>query len=168
MALDQRNIRQTERLRGWGFGDRGNAHSRGCETLNDAEMLKRWPRVLAPTLGSVEPFTHDMRSVCSRYGAEFSATAADDIVGVADNAGQGQWPLNGLRHTGDGSSGWFIWAGETLSPEPDFFKPTHAAHLRERCPEILSFLGLGPGWRFLVAPGQEDVWFDPNLLADEP
>jgi hypothetical protein len=24
---------------------------------------------------------------------------------------------------------------------------------------------LGPGWRFLVAPGQEDVWFDPNLLS---
>ena len=25
-------------------------------------------------------------------------------------------------------------------------------------------LGLGPGWRFLIAPGHEDVWFDANLL----
>jgi hypothetical protein len=23
---------------------------------------------------------------------------------------------------------------------------------------------LGPAWRFLIAPGYEDVWFDPSLL----
>lgn len=27
-------------------------------------------------------------------------------------------------------------------------------------------LGLGPGWRFVVDPTYEDVWFDPILLDD--
>jgi len=29
------------------------------------------------------------------------------------------------------------------------------------------FLGLPPGWRVLLAPGQEEVWFDAELLSVE-
>ena len=46
------------------------------------------------------------------------------------------------------------------SGQPDFFRPTHAAHLIDRCPEVMPMLGLPEGWRFLLAPGHEDVWFD--------
>lgn len=46
----------------------------------------------------------------------------------------------------------------------EFFNVLCASHLHERCPEILKYLGLAPGWRFLVAPGYEDVWYDANLL----
>ena len=28
----------------------------------------------------------------------------------------------------------------------------------------LPYLGLAPGWRFLIAPGYEDVWYDEKLL----
>jgi hypothetical protein len=28
----------------------------------------------------------------------------------------------------------------------------------------MKYLGLAPGWRFLVAPGYKDVWFDAKLL----
>ena len=27
--------------------------------------------------------------------------------------------------------------------------------------------GLPPGWRFLIAPGHEDVWYDGSLLDPE-
>jgi hypothetical protein len=46
----------------------------------------------------------------------------------------------------------------------DFFAPLHAGHLRDELPEVLAFLALPPGWRFLLAPGPEDVWYDETLL----
>lgn len=35
----------------------------------------------------------------------------------------------------------------------------------DRCPEVLPYLGLPPGWRFRIAPGHSDVWDDPELLT---
>lgn len=74
-------------------------------------------------------------------------------------------PLNGLRHRPvEGTSGWYIWGGTTLSEASDFFTPLHHHHMPEYCPAALPFLSLPPGWRFLVAPSRVDVWFDPALL----
>jgi hypothetical protein len=56
------------------------------------------------------------------------------------------------------------WARTEFSTDLDFFQPMHAKHLRERCPEIIRFLALPPGWRFLVAGDYEDVWWDETLL----
>lgn len=78
-----------------------------------------------------------------------------------------QVPLNGLRHRPEGgTSGWYIWGGTTLSEAPGFFAPLHHHHVREHCAAALPYLALPPGWRFLVAPGQVDVWFDPALLEE--
>jgi hypothetical protein len=77
----------------------------------------------------------------------------------------GKAPVNGLRHppTGD-TTGWYLWAGEELEQRDDFFQPVHVEHLSELLPQVLPYLDLGPGWRFLVADGQEEVWFDASLL----
>lgn len=75
-------------------------------------------------------------------------------------------PLNGLRHPPEeGTSGWFVWAGRELPDDPDFFVPLHVEHLDDWCPQVLPYLALPPGWRFLLAPGHEDVWHDPTLLV---
>ena len=42
--------------------------------------------------------------------------------------------------------------------------PRHVSHLRDRLPEVEQYLGLAPGWRFLITPDYEDVWFDESLL----
>jgi hypothetical protein len=55
-------------------------------------------------------------------------------------------------------------AGPELSDSPDFFVPLHVRHLQEWCEQIVPFLALPPGWRFLIAPDYEDVWFDESLL----
>jgi hypothetical protein len=60
--------------------------------------------------------------------------------------------------------GWYLWAGEGFSEAPDFFEPLHVDHLVGRCPAVLPYLALGPGWRFLMANGHEDVWYDESLL----
>ncbi len=107
-----------------------------------------------------------MKAVCRRHGAPYVPTPLDAMAGVALNVGSGLLPLNGLRHRRGTTSGWFIWAGEELGEADDFFAPTHLHHLVGRCPEVLPMLGLGEGWRFLIAPGYEDVWFDPSLLTE--
>jgi hypothetical protein len=79
--------------------------------------------------------------------------------------GTGLRPLNGLRHSPqDGTSGWYLWAGEEQAREPEFFEPIHATQLAVRCPEVIPYLGLGPGWRFSLAGDHVDVWWDPELL----
>lgn len=102
---------------------------------------------------------------CRRYEAEFCPAAANNKIGIAMNARTGLLPLNGLRHPSEGdTTGWYIWAGEKMSESPDYFAPLHVEHLHEWCPQVIKFLGLPPGWRFLVAKDHEDVWFDESLL----
>lgn len=110
---------------------------------------------------------HDRRAVCRRHGAGFRDTPPESIIGVADNVRAGAYPLNGLRHAVGSTSGWFIWAGSNVASEPYFFRPLHAHHLLGRCPEVMPMLGLAEGWRFLIAPGHEDVWYDASLLDDK-
>lgn len=55
-------------------------------------------------------------------------------------------------------------ASSDMAARPDNFEPLYVEHLIERCPSILKYLGLAPGWRFLLAPNYEDLWFDEKLL----
>jgi hypothetical protein len=108
----------------------------------------------------------NQEAVCSRFNAEFVATQADTKIGIALQT-LGSVPVNGLRHLPvNGTSGWYVWAGEVLSTDPDFFKPVHVSHLEQLCPEVIPYLGLAPGWRFLLAPNYEDVWFDPSIVHE--
>ncbi|MFS2207491.1 hypothetical protein [Variovorax sp. Varisp36] len=105
------------------------------------------------------------RELCRRLPTEFFAAPPACTLGIALNVRDGILPINGLRHPPSaGTSGWYIWAGEEFSTEADFFKPLHIEHLDGWAPEIKKYLGLPPGWRFLIAPGYEDIWFDEKLL----
>jgi hypothetical protein len=104
------------------------------------------------------------REKCQQYGAGFRPCDCSYKIGISESALQGQLPLNGLRQFPEsGTTGWFIWGGE-WSDDPDFFKPLHLYHLDRLCSDASPFVALPPGWRFLVAPGYEDVWFDSTLL----
>ena len=107
------------------------------------------------------------REICEKFDAKYVACEASLKIGVSKNIRSGELPLNGLRYspTGD-TTGWYLWAGEHLSDAPDFFMPLHASHIDEWCPALSNYLGLAPGWRFLVAGDHVDVWFDETLLSD--
>ncbi len=105
------------------------------------------------------------KEVCEKYGAAYYPSPLDMKVGIALNVREGVVPINGLRHPPEGdTTGWYIWAGEELSSDPDFFKPLHVEHLPDWCPQVQKYLGLPPGWRFLIAGDYEDVWYDESLL----
>lgn len=110
------------------------------------------------------PMFEIQMALCRRVGADFQASPPDLKVGVA-LATVGKRPINGLRHPPEGdTTGWYIWAGEDFSQALEFFEPVHVEHIAELLPRAIPYLGLAPGWRFLLAENQEDLWFDPMLL----
>ena len=106
--------------------------------------------------------------LCAEYDVPWVPPMGGSIVGVARELGDGRWPIHGLRHRLEGTTcGWYLWSGEgEINQDPDYFQALHVEHLRDRCPQVLPYLGLPPGWRFLIAPGYSDVWMDPGLLID--
>jgi hypothetical protein len=105
------------------------------------------------------------RAKCEHVGAPFFGAPADAVVGVAEGIDKPGVVLNGLRHAPSAaSSGWYIWPG-AIEPTSaaDYFAPIHLDHLSLLCPRVVPFLGLPPGWRFLIADDYEDVWFDPPI-----
>jgi hypothetical protein len=98
--------------------------------------------------------------LCVRLGLEFVKVDPWQVIGLARNVASNLKPINGLRNLPTQKSrGWFIWAGQELSSDSDFFQPVHAVHLISTRPSILKYLGLPPGLRFLVVPDEkyEDV-----------
>jgi len=107
----------------------------------------------------------EQMAVVARYGVKPLLPNPDEKLGIAEIVRSQQWPLNGLRHPKTSNTcGWYIWSGEELSSAPDFFVPLHVSHLEEWAPAVVPYLALPPGWRFLIAPDYEDVWFDESLL----
>jgi hypothetical protein len=108
--------------------------------------------------------TSEQRNICERVGSVVVSVDPEMKIGVAI-ATLGMLPLNALRHPPEnGTAGWYIWGGECLSRDDDFFQPLHAGHLAEHAPQLVPYLALAPGWRVLLAPGVEDVWHDDALL----
>ncbi|NVN48000.1 hypothetical protein HW542_14465 [Asaia spathodeae] len=106
------------------------------------------------------------KKICERYGSEFFPPSDYDKVGISQNVKNGTRPLNGMRINPEhNTSGWYIWGGEILSKDPDFFLPLHYSHVGAWENLLVPYLGLAPGWRFLITETYEDVWFDgDNLL----
>jgi len=105
------------------------------------------------------------KAICERYGSLLYESPLFFKVGISLNVRNQIWPINGLRHPiTEDTTGWYIWAGEEFSTDPNFFVPIHVDHLNEWCPIVMKYLGLAPGWRFLVTPNYEDVWEDSDLL----
>jgi hypothetical protein len=106
----------------------------------------------------------EQMKLCQKYGTTFYESPGFLKVGISRTVKDGARPINGLRHPQEGdTTGWYIWGGQ-YSNDPDFFIPLHVEHLQEWCPMVLKYLGLPPGWRFLITENYEDVWKDESLL----
>jgi hypothetical protein len=112
-------------------------------------------------------FSRERQDICAKFDVPFVDVDQSQTMGVAENVRHNVMPINGLRLSPDGDfSGWYIWAGTNMHPEDDdFYKPLHVSHIDNWNPLVSKYLGLAPGWRFLVAEGHEDVWFDPSILG---
>ena len=110
-------------------------------------------------------FELEQKEMCRRFDVVYKSLDTTLKLGISDNFFSGVLPLYGLRHCQDNDTcGWYLWAGEEFSTAKDFFKPFHIYHLIVHSPEVLKYLALPEGWRFLTDGEYEDVWFDPKLL----
>jgi hypothetical protein len=108
--------------------------------------------------------TVEQQEICKRVGSAVVPVDPEMKVGIA-TATLGMLPLNALRHPPErGTTGWYIWGGDNLAENEDFFQPLHASHLAAHVPRLLPYLALAPGWRVLLAPDVEDLWYDHALL----
>ena len=93
--------------------------------------------------------TRSARDICAAYGSKFFPPSPLDKVAIALNT-LDQPPLNARRVTPErGICGWYIWGckGGRHARAAGFFETLPVAHLLERCPQIMPFLALAPGWR---------------------
>jgi hypothetical protein len=102
------------------------------------------------------------KEICSTHNSQWKPINKKLRVGVSANLDTD--PINGLRHPNEkGTTGWFIWTGD-YSERDDFFQPMCAGHLLQKRPDIIKYLGLDVGYRFLADKnGYEDIWFDEKL-----
>lgn len=108
------------------------------------------------------------KEICQKYSASYTASYPKEKMGIASNVKEGLFPINGLRtQPEDGTCGWYIWAGEEFSRDDDFFSTVHVEHIHEWNKDIEKYLGLPPGWRFLIADNYEDIWYDATILDEK-
>jgi hypothetical protein len=125
--------------------------------------------VSRPGPGRPREVEESQRAVCERVGSEVVHPGPGERTGISADphavGATGEWPLNGLRHPPEnGTTGWYLWRGEAFPSGDDAFVPVHTEHLLDDLPEVVPYLALAPGWRILLAPGHEDVWYDESLL----
>src|SRR5215813_2189777 len=105
------------------------------------------------------------RVVCERANTRPAYLQPTDRIAVGRDFDVTRHPINGLRHPAYGDMcGWNIWSGEVLSDDPDYFNLICYEHLVAERTDWLQYLALPAGWRFLTAPGHEDIWFDQALF----
>lgn len=102
------------------------------------------------------------KEICSINDSKWKPINKKLRVGVSINLDKN--PINGLRHPSEkGTTGWFIWTGD-YSESEDFFQPMCAEHLLQVRPDIIKYLGLDVGFRFLTdKQDYEDIWYDEKI-----
>ena len=102
------------------------------------------------------------KEICSINDSKWKPINKKLRVGVSLNLDKN--PINGLRHPSEkGTTGWFMWTGD-YSESEDFFQPMCAEHLLQIRPDIIKYLGLDVGFRFLTdKQDYEDIWYDEKV-----
>ena len=102
------------------------------------------------------------KEICATHNSQWKPINKKLRVGASANLDKD--PINGLRHLNEkGTTCWFIWTGD-YSESDDFFQPMCAEHLLQIRPDIIKYLGLEVGYRFLADKnGYEDIWYDEKL-----
>ncbi|AAY95425.1 hypothetical protein D3X12_04610 [Pseudomonas protegens] len=107
------------------------------------------------------PMNERQQLICERY--DLAPQAPEPMIALAIGS-LAQSPIYGTRVElpENGTVSWFIHCGEH-STAVDFYQPLCAEHLLELLPEVIDYLYLPSGTRFIIdRAGYEDVWRDPE------
>jgi hypothetical protein len=104
--------------------------------------------------------------ICQKYHSQYEPVQPNDMVAVALQT-IGQIPICGTRVilTSNEKISWFFHCGE-FSEDDNFYQPIHVAHLNDLLPEVVSYLALEQGFRFVIDGKEyEDVWKENNNVG---
>jgi hypothetical protein len=106
----------------------------------------------------------EQKLLCEEVGSAYIELKGDDVVAVAVQT-LNKEPIVGLRkkpETAENVS-WYIYGGE-LGEGEDFFETMTIKKLQDILPDVLPYLALEEGYRFMIdSDDYEDVWKEGDL-----
>ena len=101
----------------------------------------------------------EQKLLCEEFGSSYIELHGDDVVAVAKQTLHKD-PIVGIRKKPEGEENisWYIYAGE-LEEGTDFFETMTIKELQDILPDVLPYLALDVGYRFMIDEDDyEDVW----------
>lgn len=106
----------------------------------------------------------EQKLLCEEFGSRYIEVQGDDVVAVAVQTLK-QDPIVGLRNRPEPeqSVSWFLYGGELAEGE-DAFETMTVRELQDILPQVLPYLALDVGFRFMIdGDDYEDVWKEGDL-----
>ena len=106
-----------------------------------------------------ERINEKQQRICDKYGLPAQAPEAMVALAIGSLA---QSPIYGTRIAlpENGTVSWFFHCGEHDDAD-DFYQPVHASRLPDMLPQVVDYLALPSGAKFILdRDGYEDVWLE--------
>ena len=106
-----------------------------------------------------ERINEKQQRICDKYGLPAQAPEAMVALAIGSLA---QSPIYGTRIAlpENGTVSWFFHCGEHDDAD-GFYQPVHASHLPDMLPQVVDYLALPSGAKFILdRDGYEDVWLE--------
>jgi len=106
----------------------------------------------------LQDFVEEQKLVCEEFDSRYIKVNETDLVAIAKQTLTKE-PIVGLRKKADAENvSWFIYGGE-LEEGDDFFDVISVKELEDVFPDVIPYLALEEGFRFMIdADEYEDVW----------
>lgn len=102
----------------------------------------------------------EQKLLCEEFESAYIQVSGDDVIAIAVQT-LDQDPIVGIRKKKpetDENISWYIYGGE-LQEGADFFETMTVRELQDVIPDVLPYLALEPGFRFMIdGDDYEDVW----------
>lgn len=100
----------------------------------------------------------EQKLLCEEVGSAYVEVKGDDVIAVAVHT-LNKDPIVGIRKPAEGEEqvSWYIYGGELEGA--DSFETMTIRKFQELAPEVLPYLALDVGYRFMIdTDDYEDVW----------
>lgn len=108
---------------------------------------------------NLQDLIEEQKLLCEEFDSAYIQVKSEDLVAVAVQS-LNKEPIVGIRKTPESAqaAAWYIYAGE-LEDGEDAFEVMTVKALEEILPEVLPYLALQAGFRFMIDHDDyEDVW----------
>ncbi|WP_445115933.1 immunity protein Imm33 domain-containing protein [Acinetobacter sp. WZC-1] len=106
----------------------------------------------------LQDFIEEQKLVCEEFDSAYIKVSEEDVIALATQTLTRE-PIVGLRKKpADDGVAWFIYGGE-LEEGEDFFETMTVRELEKILPEVVPYLALEEGFRFMIdRDDYEDIW----------